>query len=103
MVLNSQMIINFAKSFAERLRSEHPQADLPALVRRAYLLALGRQASDDETKMAVRFVAQQREALEREASSGESAQSSEEVDELTVALTDFCHALMNSNEFIYVD
>ena len=104
MVLNSEMIINFAKSFAERLRREHAQADLPELVRRAYLLALGRSPSEEETSAAARFLSHQREVLEEEASAAAGSGAAPPAqDFVTAALTDFCHALMNSNEFIYLD
>jgi len=108
MVLNSGMIINFAKSFAERLRTEHPRADVPTTVRHAYLLAFCREPSEDETKMAVRFIARQRqmaaEAYRDADANGGAAELPKDMElPMVAALTDFCHALMNANEFIYID
>jgi hypothetical protein len=62
-------------------------ADDAALAARAYRLAWGRPATDDEVRLAVKFLAAQADALHSH----------------DAAVADFCHALLNSNEFLYVD
>ena len=71
---------------AAELAKQFPSDDA-ALAARAYRLAWGRPATDDEVALAVKFLAAQAAALH-----GRDA-----------AVADFCHALLNTNEFLYVD
>jgi hypothetical protein len=56
-------------------------------VERAYLIALSRKPTSEERTAATRFLAAQ-------------AKTAGGPDQ---ALADFCHALLNLNEFVYVD
>lgn len=107
MLLNSEMIINLAESFARRLCHENPAGDLHSLVHSAYLLALGREPSRDETSLAIQFIARQRRLDGQQPEAEEKPTAPRWPDaidaELAAALTDFCHALINANEFLYVD
>ncbi|MFN9457339.1 MAG: DUF1553 domain-containing protein, partial [Acidobacteriota bacterium] len=76
-LMNNEFVHLQAKAFAERLTREAPTAQ--ARVERGYQLAFGRPPSAREAKRAVEFI-----------------QAS------PAGLNDFCHALVNVNEFVYV-
>jgi hypothetical protein len=79
-LLNGKLALDAARALAARVaREAGPAAD--ARVERAYLLALGRRPDDEERKLAGPF-------LRRGGDRG---------------LVDFCLALLNTNEFIYID
>ena len=80
MLLNDSVILARAKSFAGRVRNEAGE-DSAKQIDSAYRQALGRPASAEEKGVAESFL--------RESS----------VDRLT----DFCHSLLNLNEFLFVD
>jgi len=85
MLLNEKLYTQLARQFAERVRNEVGN-DRDAFVERAYLLALSRPATNEERSAAERFF----ETQSKKAGANE-------------ALADFCHALLNLNEFVYVD
>jgi Protein of unknown function (DUF1553)/Protein of unknown function (DUF1549) len=85
MLLNEKLYTQLAKQFAERVRNEVGN-DRDAFVERAYLLALSRPATNEERSAAERFF----ETQSKKIGANE-------------ALADFCHALLNLNEFVYVD
>jgi hypothetical protein len=58
----------------------------PALIERAYLLAFSRLPDADEQAEATRFLETQGRPSDTHA-----------------ALVDFCHALLNSNEFLFLE
>ncbi len=58
-----------------------------------YRVAWGRTATADEIKSGIRFVSKQTALLEAKRSTAARTQ----------AVADFCHALLNTNEFLYVD
>lgn len=76
-LLNSEVVLDWAKSFAKRVLND---SGLPpeTQVERAYKFAYGRTPTPEERTMAVEFVNRQ-------------------------GLTDLCHVLMNSNEFLYLN
>lgn len=76
-LLNSNLTVDWAKSFAARVLND---SGLPpeAQVDRAYKFAYGRTPNNDERRDAVEFLKHQQ-------------------------LTDLCHVLLNSNEFLYVN
>jgi hypothetical protein len=76
-LMNNQMVLFQAGKFAERVRRE-AGADALAQVKRAVFIALGRPADAVELKNGVAFV--------KESPDG---------------LTEFCHILLNLNEFLY--
>jgi hypothetical protein len=81
LLLNGGFTLEQAQRFAARLPHEPRR-----LVAEAYRAAYGRAATDGELALGVRFLEQQTAAL---AAAGAAA--------------DFCHALLNANEFLYVD
>jgi len=90
MFMNSPQGRQYAEAFAQRISSA---GDETASVRLAYQLALSRDPSGDELKVAADFIEGAR-SLRRE-------QGQTEVD--AAALADFCQLLFGLNEFIYVD
>ncbi len=86
-LFNSPLAREQAAAFARRLLREcGPQPE--RLVRRAWLLAFGREAAPAEAERAIAF-------LQRRASAPASAPQA--------ALADLCLVLFNANEFVYVD
>ncbi len=76
-LLNGSFVVQQAGIFAERLRSEAP-ADVDAQIRRAFWLAFGRAPADDELAAARRLIE-------------------------TESLPIFCRAILNGNEFVYIN
>ena len=74
-LMNNGMVLTQAKIFAERVRKD-AGADVAAQVDRAFRLALARPPDAFERKESVAFVQK-------------------------AGLPDFCHALLNLNEFVY--
>jgi hypothetical protein len=106
MLLNSDEILELARHLAGKVYgSASNRADLEELATQGYRLALGRDPQADERARAVAFLRRQPELL------------SGCVDTLTMplpmpegptpvqaaAVVDFCHALLNLNEFVFID
>jgi hypothetical protein len=85
MLLNEKLYADRARQFAERVTRE-AGANIDAAIERAFLLALTRQPTSEERTAATEFLdAQAKKAGAKH------------------AFADFCHALLNLNEFVYVD
>lgn len=105
MLFNSELALKWSQSMAGRLVREAPNTE--ARVERAYRLAFGRAPESSERDAAVEFMKKQTETIRRRlerkepvalpagVEGGDAAEGA--------ALVDFCHALMNANEFLYVD
>ena len=81
-LMNSKLALDAAQHFAERVRRESAETTA-GQVQQAYRLALSRPPTGDEEQIAIQFLS--------------SSPSQAE------ALRDFCLALLNVNEFIYLD
>jgi hypothetical protein len=108
MLLNSEIVLEFAQAFAGKLLVHNPHADLSPLIRTAYQSAFGREATADEVAAAEDFIARQQALIALERKPGRPLLLPRGFPKfldppLAAAITDFCHALMNANEFIYVD
>jgi hypothetical protein len=79
LMLNSDFIRDRARSWSEQLQASFP-GDERAQLSRAYRSAWGRPAGEEEIHLGLQFL------------HGQEA-----------SLADFCHALLNTNEFLYVD
>jgi hypothetical protein len=89
-MLNSELTLDLAHSWAERLVAEHGDSARD-VIQTAYREAFSRKATKKETELSKRFLS-------------EETQSSKQPAKLGVdAVAAFCHALFNSNEFITVD
>lgn len=106
-LLNGPFLQEWSKTFAIRLLRENGPA-LDPLINRAYLLALARQPREVEVRMARAFLNDQakliRERLRARERVAAPTGAPETVDPaLVAAVVDFCLALLNRNEFLYVD
>ena len=93
LLMNSPQARTWALAFARRVEGEVKSDDPTLLTARAYALALGRAPRAAETQDAVSFIA-----------SGAAAYTTEgKPAPRTLALADFCQAVLALNEFIYVN
>jgi hypothetical protein len=92
-LLNNGMVENLAENFAQRVRKEVGEAP-DKQIERAYWIALSRPPTEDEK-------AESLQALSRFKSMQKSPQSEPASDQ--EALASFCHALVNSGAFLYID
>jgi hypothetical protein len=82
-LLNNKFVLDRAKAFAERVEKQ-AGTDRDRQIQEVFRLALGRLPDDREAKLSQRF-------FETYTGNRESA------------LTHFCQALMNTNEFLYIE
>ena len=91
-LLNGKVVLEWAQAFAGRVTRE-AGGDLTAQIDRAYQLAYSRKPDASERDTIQTFFAKQKDIVARRGESADRAQAA--------ALVDFCHMLLNSNEFIY--
>lgn len=108
LLLNSEMAIEAARTFAGRLLHENPQVEGPRAVADAYRLAFGREPLPAESDLAVRFLAEQADLAASRLSGGAPILLPRHFPKFldparAAALVDFCHALLNASEFLYLD
>ena len=84
MLMNSPHVRKWATAFAQRVAKEASD-DLTAQVTRAYVIALSREPHPAELRAATTFI-----------QNGQAAGKEK-------ALADFCHALLSTNEFAYLN
>jgi hypothetical protein len=99
LMLNGDLTLENARTWAGKLLARHGSDD-GTLVAQAYRFAWGRPATVEEVGLGVRFVAAQVERLQKRAA---GLRTMTPADARSAAVADFCHALLNSNEFLYVD
>jgi len=106
MLLNSGMVLEYAQALAGRIyASAADRNDLEALVDRAFRLSLARVPSADERTRAVEFLRAQPDHLSGrpDAPTLPTPMPDGPTPAQAAALVDFCHALLNLNEFVFVD
>lgn len=116
-MMNSEFVVTQAAEMAERIRQDVGD-DPAAQLRRAWLLAFSRLPSPDEVTSGVAFLSEQGAALAAdeapsdagaaEAAAADKPKSEQPAEEAAppaalTALAHLCHALLISNEFLYVD
>jgi hypothetical protein len=109
-LLNDGTILVSAQAFAGRVLKEAGD-DVNRQLALAYRLAFARAPEADERKMAIDFLDQQSALIKSriEAKRPVALPSNCDVapdvtaQARAAALVDFCHALFNSNEFVYVN
>ena len=104
-LLNSRLTLEWAQGFAGRVL-DNGGPELKIQIDVAYRLAYGRSPEKAERKTAEEFFRSHRALLAERADRSEPlampAGVSESVEPLhAAALVDFCHALLNANEFVY--
>ncbi len=103
-LLNSRFSLQMARATAGRLLDEATEPE--ELVRRAFIVMLGRPPEAIELERSLAFLAKQQQLAERDWVDGKVPipRPAESVDpRLGQALVDFCLAMFNTNEFVYVD
>lgn len=95
MLMNDPWVLGRARAFAEQLQHANPH-DTQAQIQLAYRMALAREPGEDEAAQAADFIAQQSKLIEAD------GKASQQVSRHASAMADFCHMLLNSNEFLYV-
>ena len=106
LMINGPWTLARAGAFADRLRRE--ASDDEGRIDLAYRLAFGRPPEPAERDEAVEFLrSRPGTPRSRPRSPGRRRAANPPTDETdgdeASALVDFCHALLNSNEFLYVD
>lgn len=91
-LMNNQFVLEQAGFFAERISAE-AGSNQQARITRAFQIALGRNPSNKELVWSQDFLKAQAD--------GYAARKHEQPE--AAALRDFCHAIINLNEFLYVD
>jgi hypothetical protein len=105
MMLNSEMTVEWAQAFAGRVLKQ-AGVDPAAQIAAAYQLAYSRAPRAEERATALEFFNRQRAILVKRAAAGGKlsipAERPATISESAAAtLVDFCHMLLNSNEFVY--
>jgi hypothetical protein len=107
LLLNSEFSLEQAQRFCGELMAEQP-TNTKLFVKEAIQRAWGREAGAEDIQMCLEFIDKQAEV---DSSNPRGPQTlalpspcPAEVDTArAAALVDFCHALLNANEFLYVD
>ncbi len=92
-VLNSEFLFAQSDRMAERLSAT--AADTPARIELAFQIVFARRPTDTELSKSAAFVHEQAVGYEASRTPIDQAQR--------MALADFCHMLLSSNEFLYVE
>jgi hypothetical protein len=98
-LMNNGTVYELADSLAKRIESE-VGTEPPRQVERAYLLALGREPQSDELALGQESLAR---LIERWAAPAQGASSLDRTEAAHRALATYCHVILNSAEFLYVD
>ena len=98
-LMNNGLIRKLSADFAERVLRE-AGAEPARQIELVYLIALGRSPEGDERNAALDGLAQLTEQWAQQPAGGAAADQSLAQ---RMALGTFCHTLMNSAEFIYID
>jgi hypothetical protein len=100
MLMNSEFVLTRAKQFAERVRQEAGE-DVAAQIKFAWQLAFAATPHDEELAEAVSFVQEQTQHFA--ANPPPETKDKQNADLAGEALASFCHALLSSNRFLYID
>jgi hypothetical protein len=104
MLLNSDLILDEARHFAGRLyREAADRNDRPGLIRSAYRLAFAREPDRDELARGVAFLDSEPALVSGHPSAPPIPRPDGVVPAQAAAMVDYCHALLNLNEFVFVD
>jgi cytochrome c553 len=104
-LLNDPLTLSWARAFAGRVLNAEPE-DQEAQVDLAYRLAYGRHPSSSERQMVQTFLDHEQQLLAARAARREPVVKPDKLPAdvapaQAAAMVDFCHVLMNSNEFLY--
>ena len=110
MLMNSKFTVSLAEQFARRVRDE-AGGDPRAQVTLAWRLAFADGPNDDQLSEAIQFLDDQASHFRDntpksdspEKKQGDGKDAADKADSQLEALASFCHALVSSNQFLYVD
>ena len=108
LLLNSDVVLGAARDLSGRLLQEHPAGDLDQVIPAAYRLTFGREPSTEERYAAEEFIVQQTRLLVGRETTDRANRLPRPYPKFldasrSAAIVDFCHALLNANEFVYFD
>jgi hypothetical protein len=108
LLLNSDVVLTSARDLAGELLRKYPSGNLEELVPAAYRLAFGRSPATDEVSAATDFIERQSSLLAVRETTDRAARLPRPYPKFldasrAAAIVDFCHALLNANEFVYTD
>ena len=108
MLLNSELVLDYAQSLAGRLLLRSPHAVAEQVIVDGYRLAFGREPVAAEIERATLFLNEQQILAEGRRAAGEPVLVPRDFPRFLdpargAAVVDFCHALLNASEFLYVD
>jgi hypothetical protein len=103
-MLNNKVAVDWARAFAGRVISA--EAEQSRQIERAYLLAYSRRPDSFEKDTVASFLHKQRGVISERAHRGEKIALPDRLPDgiepdYAAAMVDFCHMLLNSNEFVY--
>ena len=104
-LLNSDVTLRWAEGFAARV-FKSASCDLDKQIDTAYRLAFSRHPDDSEKDTVRKFFVRHGVIISERAASGEELalppELPDDADKVEAAsLVDFCHMLINANEFVY--
>jgi len=105
-LMNGEFSLEMARHWSGELLSRHG-GDAKGLLTAAFRQAFGQSPSDEQLRSAESFLVRQAGAFAGEATPDAAALPTRVPDGYgpaqAAAIVDFCHALLNTNEFLYVD
>ena len=106
-MLNNKVSLEWAQAFAARVLERAGSAP-EAQIRDAYRLAFSRYPSAPELKTAKAFLAEHQSIIKERLEANEpialpAGSCKELASAQAAALVDFCHMLLNANEFVYLN
>jgi hypothetical protein len=100
LLLNGDFALERGRAFAATLH-ECFGGDEARMIAHGYRLAWGRQPSTEEIQLGLRFLSKHTEMLRTRRHADGGAMDADAA--RRAALADFCHALLNTNEFLFID
>jgi hypothetical protein len=103
-LFNGEFVLNCADSLATRILADPQLTDWSARSEEAYRVVFGRRSNTEERAEAIAFLRTQAGHLlsEHELHADVAAHQLGE-SALRTAFADYCHTLLNANEFLFVD
>ena len=104
MLLNSGLILNAARQLADHAKQEAGSADPDAQIIQAWKRTFARRPNERELASARKFMVDQQQVI----ASSDPTRTGEDTGRIKPsdadeAFVDLCHALLNANEFLFID
>ena len=109
-LLNNDLVLEWGRAFAGEVLNGLPAWNTEEQIARAFRIAYGREVTGQEQKTAVAFLKEQSAIMVARLAGGDKTKpplptrSPEGMEpSRAAAFVDFCHMLLASNEFLYVN